>query len=336
MDTAFLNSIGWTESLQTAFDVLNAQRPLRVGRVIGQSKGHYQILIGPEQTLKAEVSGKFHKSASEATVFPTVGDWVGMSHGSGPFDASIEHVLPRRTLIQRKRSGRRSEEMQLIAANVDYVLIVSSVNEDFDLPRIGRYLSLTTQSGCVPVIVLTKTDLITDAADFVAKTTAQFGEVEVCAISQREPESLEPLAKFFAAGRTTVLVGSSGVGKSTLTNYLLGFEAQRTQGLSSASRGKHTTTTRDLRVTRFGGLVIDTPGMQEIAEQTDEDQVSTTFADVAELELQCKFSDCQHGKAPGCAITRAIKAGELTEDRLEAFLTAKRAAAPRGRKKSRR
>ena len=334
----FLNAIGWTDALTKSLAQLTAQHgPRNVGRVIGQSKGHYQVLIAPDTAVKAVVAGRFHRAA-DTDGFPTVGDWVVLAPGADREEALIDFVLPRHSLIQRRRAGRRTErkvDMQLIAANVDHMLILSSMNQDFDLPRIARYVSLTRDTGCVAVVVLTKADLVADPRDFVDQAKAHLPGTEVLGITQTEQTSLAALERFFAKGQTTVLVGSSGVGKSSLTNYLLGREAQKTQGLSSESRGKHTTTTRDLRVTRFGGVVIDTPGMQEIADQTAAGEIDETFADVEQIELRCKFTDCQHGAVPGCAITKAIKAGQLDPERVNANQKAKRELAFRSKRSSR-
>ncbi len=328
---AFLNSLGWSDFFQSSFDQ-DADSKLSAGRVTGQGRGHYQIQVAGDEILEAAITSKFHDSIQNPTGFPAVGDWVAFLRGQGNHQATIHHVLKRKNSLQRRRAGAQ-QDVQMIAANVDFMLIVSSCNEDFDLARLGRYIALGRESDCETALLLTKADLCANPEEYTDKFKAQFKGIEVLTISSQDPQSLEQLKKFFAPGKTSVLLGSSGVGKSTLTNFLLGFEAQKTGALSSESKGRHTTTSRNLRFTRWGGMVIDTPGMQEISAVHSDAGLQKDFSDIEELILRCKFTDCGHKSEPGCAILRARKNGELRAERWEEYLAALSGAGRRQKKK---
>jgi ribosome biogenesis GTPase len=273
--------------------------------------------VGPELILEAVVTGKLHKVAKDGAGFPAVGDWVAISLSEGNRKAEIHRVLARKSLVQRRRVGN-SRENQIIAANVDCLLVVTSLNEDFDLERLGRYIALGQESGVTPVLLLTKTDLCLHPQEYLTKIKSEFPDVSSFTISDRDPASLEALQTFFASGMASVLVGSSGVGKSTLCNFLIGSDAQKTSQVSTDSRGKHTTTARSLLVTRWGGLVIDTPGMQEVAVVGEVE--AEGFPDIEDLILKCKFTNCRHSGDPGCAVVRALKDGSLDLKRWQAYL----------------
>ena len=316
----FFASLGWNHDFIKSFaetDGLGFQ----AARIVGQGKGHYHLQVSLQTTQEAAITTKFHDSIRQAAEFPTVGDWVTFKPGAGNQHASIHRILKRKSLLQRRRAGS-DHEMQLIAANVDEILIVTSCNEDFDIPRLSRYVALAQDSKIAPIFVLTKTDLSPDPPQYVSRLKMAFQQVPVLLFSNQQPGSIEPLKEFFGFGKTAVLLGSSGVGKSTLTNELLGFHSQKTQTLSSESRGRHTTTARNLRFTRWGGIVIDTPGMQEISEQPREDDLQKNFADLEQLALKCKFSNCLHKNEPGCALKKAMNHGEITVARLEAYARA--------------
>ncbi len=315
----FLLSIGWNEFFQASFDSGHSDHSEIVfapARIVSQGRDSYRVLVQPEMILEAVLTGKLHKISKNGAGFPAVGDWVAISLSEGHRKAEIHRVLERQSVIQRKRVGNKREN-QIIAANVDFLLIVTSLNEDFDLERLGRYISLGQESGVAPIVLLTKSDLCAQPQEYIKKINSQFPHVQTFAISDRDPNSFEALQVFFTQGKTSVLVGSSGVGKSTLCNFLIGVEAQKTSETSTASRGKHTTTARSLLVTRWGGLVIDTPGMQEVAVVGE--VVTEGFPDIEDLILKCKFTNCRHGADPGCAIVRALKDGSLDPDRWQAY-----------------
>lgn len=318
----FLLSLGWSEFFQSSFEDFQREQSATAfapARVVSQGRGNYHVLVKPELILEAVVTGKLHKIAkgSDSSGFPAVGDWVAITLSEGNRKAEIHHVLTRKSLVQRKRVGNKHQN-QIIAANVDFLIIVTSLNEDFDLARIGRYIALGQESGVTPVLLLTKTDLCPNPEDYIAKINSEFSNVKTFAISDRDPSSFEALQVFFSEGLASALVGSSGVGKSTLCNFLISGDTQKTSEVSTASRGKHTTTARSLLVTRWGGLVIDTPGMQEVA-AVGEVQAEE-FPDIDDLILKCKFTNCRHGADPGCAVVRALKEGSLDEKRWQAYL----------------
>jgi len=332
-DVSYLVSLGWNDFFQESFDERRDGSQLP-GRVSGQSKGHYNVQVSPEETLEAAITTKFHDSIKDAPGFPTVGDWVTLTRGQGNNKASIHRILSRKSLIQRRRSNSQ-QGIQLIAANVDFLLLVSSCNEEFDLARLGRYVALGRESGCTTVLILTKSDLEKNPDVYLQKFRSEFDNIEVHAISNKDPASRDPLQKFFAPGLTSILLGSSGVGKSTLTNFLLGSDLQKTGGLSSQAKGRHTTTARNLCFTRWGGLVIDTPGMQEISLVDPEENLQKNFDDIEEWALRCKFGNCLHQNEPGCAVLAARNSGELGAERWRDYLAAV-AQISRGQKKKKR
>ncbi len=316
----FLLSLGWNEFFQSSFEQFKSDYPTTAfapARVVSQGRGNYRVLVKPELILEASVTGKLHKVAKDGAGFPAVGDWVAITLSEGNRKAEIHHVLARKSLVQRRRVGNKHEN-QIIAANVDFLLIVTSLNEDFDLKKLGRYIALGQESGVTCVLVLTKTDLCPNPQEYITKINSQFPNVNSFAITDRDPTSLEALQVFFSAGMASVLVGSSGVGKSTLCNFLIGGGAQKTSEVGTDSRGKHTTTARSLLVTRWGGLVIDTPGMQEVAFVGEVE--AEKFSEIEDLILKCKFTNCRHGEDPGCAVVRALKDGSLDLIRWQTYL----------------
>lgn len=316
----FLVSIGWSEFFQASFESGNTDHSATTfapARVVSQGRGNYRVLVEPELILEAVVTGRLHKLAKDGAGFPAVGDWVAITLSAGNRIAEIHRVLARKSLVQRRRIGN-THENQIIAANVDFLIIVTSLNEDFDLERLGRYIALGRESGVTPVLLLTKADLCQHPQAYTEKIKSQFPDVKSFTISDRDPISFNTLQVFFSTGKASVLVGSSGVGKSTLCNFLIGVDAQKTSQVSTDSRGKHTTTARSLLVTRWGGLVIDTPGMQEVAAVGE--VVAEAFPDIEELILKCKFTNCRHGKDPGCAVVPALNDGSLDLKRWQTYL----------------
>lgn len=318
----FLNALGWDDLFQKHFEEIQSPG-LFPARIISQGRGHYHIQYADQGVVEASISSRLHKEAKSSGDFPTVGDWVGFTVGRGAEKATIQCVLPRRTSLQRKKSGHISKTQHL-AANVDFMFIVTSLNEDFDLPRLGRYLDLGKGSGCEIFFVLTKADLCRDPQIYISQLKNEFGsETKFFLTSSKESASLSVFENFFAVGKTSVLLGSSGVGKSTLTNYFLGTDLQTTGSVSQDSRGRHTTTSRNLLVTRWGGLVIDTPGMQEVsALDSDDTDEASSFEDIEALRLQCRFTNCRHQNDPGCAVTAALKDKSLSTERWNVYLKA--------------
>jgi ribosome biogenesis GTPase len=253
------------------------------------------------------------RAGTDPRARPAVGDWVVLAPGTPPL---IESMLPRRTLLVRGAAGERFET-QPIAANVDHVLIVCGLDHDYNPRRIERYLVLVQGSGALPIVVLTKRDLVEDPEAMKREIEALAGPVAVVlAVHAKRPETAELLAPYLRAGDSAVLVGSSGAGKSTLTNTLLGIEKQKTGDVRTHdSRGRHTTTHRALIMLPSGGCLIDTPGMRELKLTGEERIDETQFADIEALSLECRFTDCRHETEPGCRIRAALEAGEIDPDR---------------------
>ncbi len=249
---------------------------------------------------------------------PGVGDFVALKPALGDGPATIEAVLPRSTALIRKASGE--ERPQLLAANIDIVFIVTAPDGDFNLPRIDRYLALVRESGALPVIILNKTDLDEAPAETMAKILALAPDVAVHAISARDPDCIGILEPYFADCQTIVLIGSSGVGKSTLTNQLLGRMEQATQAVRAHdSRGRHTTTHRQLFQHPRGGAFIDTPGLRGLELWNAPIDLGSRFDDIDTLAGQCRFRNCRHDGEPGCAVRAAVDRGEIDQDHFDAF-----------------
>ena len=291
-----LEIYGWSETLRQQFQSFAAEG-LKPGRVIVHQRGPYRI-VTDEGEMPAEMSGRFVRDA-EMGGFPAAGDWVAVSIRLPERAATIHHVLPRRTAFVRKAAGR-GRVAQVVAANVDIAFLALSLNDDLNIRRLERYLAAAHESGARPQIVLTKADLSDEAEAIRADVAAATG-VPVHLVSARAGIGLEALHRAIGPGETAVLLGSSGVGKSTLVN------------------ARHTTTHREIVLLPGGGLLLDTPGMRELALWDADEGVSATFEDVEALESACRFSDCKHTSEPGCAVRAAIEAGELDPARWQNY-----------------
>lgn len=285
------------------------------GLVIGQEKKILRVQIG-DLVVNASVRGRLFHEAASVLELPAVGDHVrGELSGDS---AVIEEVLPRRTLLARQAAGGRGP--QALAANVDYVLIASSLNQDLNFKRIDRYLTLAFDSGAQPVIVLTKRDLNPGWQALRTECELHAPGVVTVAVCAQQDDSWAQLAAFLANDKVAVLLGSSGVGKSTLSNRLLGSEILDTGGIRlDDDKGRHTTTSRSMWRTKSGGWIIDTPGMRELQLLDNEDGLARTFEDVEELAGRCRFGNCAHGNEPGCAVKTALEDGSLALERWESY-----------------
>lgn len=311
-----LVSLGADAALCGVFESFSA-RGLEPARVSSSQRDQYK-LITESGEISGEPSGALWHRAASAAAMPVVGDWVAVRRVSDEY-AITEAVLPRRTCFSRRAAGRR-EEQQTIAANIDTVFLVCGLDGDFNLRRIERYLALAAESGAAPVIVLNKADVCECVEQRTAEVRAIAGAAEIAVVSAREPGGIDALRGYVGPGRTVALLGSSGVGKSTIVNALLGEDRLRTQEVrESDSRGRHTTTHRELAVLPGGGALIDTPGMRELQLWASAETVEQTFDEIAEAAAECRFGDCTHTQEPGCAVLAAVASGALSAERMESY-----------------
>ncbi len=312
--SVLMASYGLTER----FSAMAGEFPaLTVGRVLSQEKGAYRV-IHAEGEQSAAVSGRYRFEAKAVSDYPAVGDFVMLDTLGGEGQAVIHGLLPRKSVFIRKAAGTSGGE-QVVAANVDLVFICMSLNNDFNLRRLERYLAVAWDSGAVPVVLLTKADLCPSVAEKRAAVSEIAVGADVLVTSGVERDGYEEVLPYIKDGRTVAFIGSSGVGKSTLINRLLGEERIKTAGLRNDDKGRHTTTRRELIRLPQGGIVIDTPGMRELGMWDDAEGVEKTFADIEELARACKFGNCTHGGEPGCAVRAAIESGELSPQRWQSY-----------------
>ncbi|MCM1981451.1 ribosome small subunit-dependent GTPase A [Lyngbya confervoides] len=310
-----LKHLGWNDRLAQHFAPY-AQQGYGVGRVAIAHRDQYHLYTD-QGHCTAVVSGKFRHQAHSIQDFPVVGDWVVMETQTHP--AVIHGVLPRTSQFTRRAAGTRTQA-QIIAANLDTIFLVSGLDHDFNLRRIERYLVMTWESGANPVIVLNKADLCEDIEDQLSAVANIAISVPILALSALTRDKIADLDPYLQPGQTVALLGSSGVGKSTLTNQLLGKAVQATQAVRvDDSRGRHTTTHREMLQLPSGALLIDTPGMRELQLWTAEESLQETFSDLEALAQSCRFRNCQHQSEPGCAVQEAIAEGRVPMQRLQSY-----------------
>jgi ribosome biogenesis GTPase len=313
----FLKEMGWREHFDQQIE--EEDRSLIPARVSRQDLNRYHLL-SENGRLYGILPGRTRIEATSKADLPAVGDWVLCSpaDAADPTQVVIERVLTRFSKFSRKEAGEKFDE-QVVAANVDTVFIVTGLDDNFNPNRIERYLVLAWNSGSSPVVVLSKLDLVDNVEEAIEMVTPITMGAPVHAVSALNDEGLDELAAYTGPGMSVALLGSSGVGKSTLINAFLGYEHFQTGEVREGdSKGRHTTTHRELCKIESGGMLIDTPGMREIQFWTD-DASAAGFDDVEELALQCRFTDCSHDSEPGCAIRSAIEAEQLDAARLESY-----------------
>ncbi|NLU51538.1 MAG: ribosome small subunit-dependent GTPase A [Clostridiaceae bacterium] len=305
---------GWNEFFERDWNQKNTEG-LFPGRIIADYGQQLRIVTDSGELLVKRPIKKLDNDMQ-----PAVGDWVALEYSGETQAPGIKFILPRRTEFSRAAAGMEVKE-QVVAANVDTVFLIQSLNRDFNMRRLERYLITAWESGAVPVVVLTKSDCCDDVTDKIITVYGTAPGVEVHPISCVTGEGIDDIKKYFAKGKTVALLGSSGVGKSTLVNTLAGKELLKTQEIrESDSRGRHTTTHRELILLPEGGLIMDTPGMRTLALWEADTGMEVMFGDIEELINKCRFSDCQHKTEPGCAVREALETGKLEQKRWESWL----------------
>lgn len=325
-----LKSLGWNQTFEESFKSLEILN-LVPGRISIEHKGLYNVLTEYGELL-GEITGKIRFNATGRHDFPAVGDWVAVQAIPQEGKAYIHNILPRKSKFSRKAAGLTTDE-QIVATNVDTVFLVNALNQDFNLRRLERYLLMAWESGATPVIVLSKADLCEDVQKYIDEVeTIAFG-VPTLAVSAEKGTGLEALSSYISEGETVALLGSSGVGKSTLVNKLFGSEILKTNVIRDEDgKGKHTTTHRELIVLEGGGILIDTPGMRELQLWEGDNSLSHSFQDVEGFAEKCRFRDCTHHNEPGCGVQAAIETGELNKERYSSYLKLQRELAYFARK----
>ena len=312
-----LETLGWDDRFETELRA-REDRDLRPARVTVAHNAFYQLGTADGDVM-AELAGRLRYRSAGADARPVVGDWVAIRPGADGSTATIEAVLPRRCCFSRKAAGEPTRR-QLVAANIDTVLVVCGLDDDFNLRRIERYLVAIRNCGAAPVLVLNKADLCPDLEARRAAAAAPRARGSVARHRRVAPRRAEPLRQHLPPGRTGALLGSSGVGKSTIINRLLWLRAAADGGGAAPDgRGRHTTTQRELIVLPDGGLIIDTPGMRELQLWEDASALDDAFDDIRALAAACRFRDCRHEGEPRCAVLGAVEAGRLSAARLDSF-----------------
>lgn len=332
-----LDDLGWNDEFQREFDKV-AKPGWQALRLIRDNKISYGGLNHEGREMEVILSGKVYHDASCDAELPAVGDWVIVEPGGDDADHVIRARLGRQSCFSRKEPGKSSEE-QVIAANVDVVVVVTDAGPDFNPRRMERYFALIERCGCRAVVLINKSDLFPTEQNEEAKDELQAlnPDAEIFITSAKESEGLEVVNRYLIKGQTVTVVGSSGVGKSTLINQLMGEDYQFTSETNEATgKGRHTTTARELIVMEGGGMLVDNPGMREIQMWTDETTLRESFSDIFDLAAECKFHDCKHQGDQGCAIQAAVASGRLDPERYESFLRLDEEIAKLAKRKKRR
>jgi len=302
----------------------SGQRDHGIARVTAVDRGAY-LVRNEFREIPAELAGKFRFRAESSLDFPCVGDWITAQYHNSDTSAIIHGVLPRKTLLRRKCAGE-NVDFQMIAANIDIAFIVQSCHFDFNLRRLDRYLVMAADGRVEPMIILTKTDLIScDELERTLEAIRLSGiTARILALSNVTGDGFDEFRRVLVSGRTCCLLGSSGVGKTTLINRLIGHDTFDTKAVSGTGEGMHTTARRQLIILEQGAMLIDTPGMRELGLLDAADGVGQSFEDMRALSMQCRFANCSHTHEPDCAVLAAIANGNLTEERYQSYLKLKK------------
>jgi ribosome biogenesis GTPase / thiamine phosphate phosphatase len=312
-----LSNYGWNEFFNLHFQPYSTAG-YKTGHVVLEYNHLYRVYTEQGELL-ADVAGKLRHEVASRADLPAVGDWVIVQPRIEEGKATIHAVLPRKSKFVRKVAGSRTEE-QIVGTNIDTIFLVTSINQDFNVRRLERYLVVALESGASPVIVLSKADLCDEVEERIAEIQTVASGVPVHAISVIKREGLNELMPYFRQGETVALLGSSGVGKSTLINHLIGHEVQKVKEIRERDgRGQHATTHRELILLPQGGLMLDTPGMRELHLWDGEESLHQAFDDLEALARSCYFSDCHHQNEPGCAISEALVEGTLDAGRYQSY-----------------
>ena len=322
-----LEKIGYSNWFESRLDVDKAAAH-KLARVVSVHKDRYMISNG-EREIFAELSGNLFYTADSASELPTTGDWVYADYYDDDTHAIIHGVVTRKTLLKRKAAGKLVD-FQLIAANIDVALIIQSANDNFNLRRLERYLVMVNESGISPVILLSKCDLLSqnEVSEIIENIIQIAPNAKVLGFSNLSDENIDTIKDFLSQGCTYCLLGSSGVGKTTLLNSLLGSAQFETQEVSrKQSKGRHTTTNRELIRLENDAMIIDTPGMRELGNLSVDSGIDETFSEIVSLVETCRFANCTHTNEKGCAILSALEQGELSEQRYKNYIKMKKESA---------
>ena len=313
-----LLKLGWDQQFEEAFTALERD-DLVPGRVAVENRDNYIVMTGDGEYM-AEITGKLRFSVLDAADLPKVGDWVACSVFENDRNGVIHEILPRRTKFSRRTAGKKTEE-QVLATNINTIFIVQSLDNNFNLRRMERHLVMVYEGGSRPVVILNKSDICPDPGAYVARVKSVLPGIEVLAVSAYSGEGLQNMSQFLSEGETIAFIGSSGVGKSSLINRIMGEELLRTQEIRLAdSRGRHTTTRRELILAPEGGLLIDTPGIREFQVWESTEGIDETYSEIIDLSAGCRYSDCTHTCEAGCAVIAAVSEGRITQGRYESYL----------------